>query len=145
MIVVILMKRTLSRVKAMFKLYNYDLTKELLSDDYLDKILIEEELSCDNDFYMQIVNGVLDNLSKIDRVIAISLKNYTLDRLSYVDRNLIRIAAYEMMFTDTPKNIIINEILDISHEYSEIEGLETSKFNNALLDNIAKRLGNGKQ
>jgi len=49
-----------------------------------------------------------------------------------------------MLFTKTPKNIIINEILNLSHEYSEIEGLQTAKFNNSLLDRIAKRLENGK-
>lgn len=128
----------------MMKLYTYDLTKELLNDDYLDGFFNEEDVDCDNDFYHQLVFGVLENISKIDRTIAISLKKYTLDRLSYVDRNLIRIAVYEMLFTDTPKNIIINEILDISHEYSEIEGLETSKFNNSLLDAISKRLEHGK-
>lgn len=138
------MKRTMSRIKAMMKLYSYDLTKDLLSDDYLEGIFKEEAVDCDEDFYHQLVFGVLENLSKIDRTIAISLKKYTLDRLSYVDRNLIRIAVYEMLCTDTPKSIIINEILDISHEYSEIEGLETSKFNNSLLDNIAKRLEHGK-
>lgn len=138
------MKRTASRIKAMMKLYTYDLTKELLNDDYLDGFFNEEDVDCDNDFYHQLVFGVLENISKIDRTIAISLKKYTLDRLSYVDRNLIRIAVYEMLFTDTPKNIIINEILDISHEYSEIEGLETSKFNNSLLDAISKRLEHGK-
>ena len=138
------MKRTASRIKAMMKLYTYDLTKDLLQDDYLDGFFNEEDVDCDNDFYHQLVFGVLENISKIDRTIAISLKKYTLDRLSYVDRNLIRIAVYEMLFTDTPKNIIINEILDISHEYSEIEGLETSKFNNSLLDAISKRLEHGK-
>jgi len=138
------MKRTMSRLKAMMKLYSYDLTKELLSDDYLESIFNEESIDCDNDFYHQLVVGVLENIDKIDRTIAISLKNYTLDRLSYVDRDLIRIAVYEMLFTKTPKNIIINEILNLSHEYSEIEGLQTAKFNNSLLDRIAKRLENGK-
>ncbi len=128
----------------MMKLYSYDLTKELVSDDYLEGLFNEESIDCDNDFYHQLVFGVLENINKIDRTIAISLKKYTLDRLSYVDRNLIRIAVYEMLFTETPKNIIINEILDLSHEYSEVEGLETSKFNNSLLDAIAKRLENGK-
>ena len=139
------MKRTISRIKAMMKLYSYDLTNDLLDDGYLDGVFSEEgEMECDKDFYHQLVYGVLDNKAKIDRTIAISLKKYTLDRLSYIDRNLIRIAVYEMMFTDTPKNIIIDEILNISHEYSEIENLDTASFNNSLLDNIAKRLADGK-
>lgn len=137
------MKRTVSRIKAMMKLYNYDLVKDLLDDSYLSKVFNEEEIvECDEDFYHKLVYGVLENKSKIDKTIAISLKNYTFDRLSYVDRNLLRIAVYEMLYTDTPKNIIIDEVLNISHEYSETDDMNTAKFNNSLLDNIVKRLNN---
>ena len=106
------MKRTMSRLKAMMKLYSYDLTKELLSDDYLESIFNEESIDCDNDFYHQLVVGVLENIDKIDRTIAISLKNYTLDRLSYVDRNLIKL-LFTMLFTKTRKHYV-NEILNLS-------------------------------
>ena len=76
--------------------------------------------------------NVKENLKDIDKTIAICLKNYTLDRLSYVDRNLIRIATYELKYNKTPKAVVLNEIVELSHEYSEIKGFDTthSSFHN---------------
>ena len=141
------MKRTIGRIVALMVLYNYDInktldyegTKEMIFDD-----LDTSEVAYDEELTQELITGVLDNLKEIDHVISIYLKNYTIDRLNYVDRNLIRIGVYELMKTNTPTSIIINEIIEISKEYSEIEGYESAKFNNALLDRIAKGLSNGK-
>ena len=93
-------------------------------------------------------NYLLENVSIISKLQHYSegrcLKNYTLDRLSYVDRNLIRIATYELKYNKTPKAVVLNEIVELSHEYSEIKGFDSAKFNNALLETIAKRVENGK-
>ena len=57
-----------------------------------------------------------------------------------MDRAIIRIATYEMMFTNTPTNIIINEAVEISKAYTDLDDGASSKFNNKLLDSIAKHL-----
>lgn len=140
------MKRSNSRIKALIVLYSEDLMKNPLDEANLDKLFKEENenFSYDVKYFEKIVNGVRENLYAIDKLISICLKNYTLDRLSYVDRNLIRIGTYEMKYTDTPKNVIINEIVDLSHVYSEVDGFETAKFNNSLLERISKRIEDGK-
>lgn len=140
------MKRSNSRIKALIVLYSEDLMKNPLDEANLDKLFKEEDenFSYDIKYFEKIVNGVRENLYAIDKLISICLKNYTLDRLSYVDRNLIRIGTYEMKYTDTPKNVIINEIVDLSHVYSEVDGFETAKFNNSLLERISKRIEDGK-
>ena len=143
------MKRRISRIKAMMILYHDDLMKEdyeKVEAEGLENLLKEEsdKYSYDEDFCNELVNGVRSNLSTIDRLIAISLTNYTIDRLSYIDRALLRIGVYELKFTNTPKNIVINEIVSLSHEYSEVKGFESSKFNNALLDKISQRISDGK-
>ena len=143
------MKRTISRIKALIILYHDDLMKnELLEEEKneIDVLLKEgvENLEYDEKFFNEIVEGVRNNLATIDRLIAISLTKYTIDRLSYVDRALIRIGTYELKYTNTPKNIIINEIINLSHDYSEIEGFDSAKFNNALLEKISNRIENGK-
>lgn len=141
------MKRRISRIKAMIVLYHDDLMKESyekVEEEGLEKLLQEDKnLSYDVDFYNELISGVRSNLEAIDRLIAISLTNYTIDRLSYVDRALLRIGVYELKYTTTPKNIIIDEIVSLSHEYSEVSGFDSSKFNNALLDKISKRIGDG--
>ena len=140
------MKRNISRLKALVSLYEFDLVGNRSFDEHFDDLLTEiddEEVNVEYDvkFALEIYEGVLNNLQKIDRTIAICLEKYPLERLSYVDRNLIRIGTYELMFTDTHKAIIINEIVELTKEYSQTENFASAKFNNSLLDNIAKRLG----
>ena len=147
------MSRNLSRIKALFELYQYDLLKSDDNIQYFDQEfpkLLEEvneendskyEFSYDEKFSKELYQGVIDNLSDIDRTIAISLTDYTLDRLGYIDRNLIRIGVYEIVYLHEPKNIIINEIINLSKEYTQTESFLSSRFNNRLLDNICKRLG----
>lgn len=135
------MKRNNSRIKALVVLYNYDLMHELIDYERLNQIINEVEgLEFDEEFFHLLVTGVLNNLNEINRIISLNLKNWTFDRMSIIDRNLIRIAIYEMLYTDTPKNIIINEILNLTHEYSELEDGLASKFNNKLLDQIRKSI-----
>ncbi len=135
------MKRTFARIIAMMVLYNYDINKVLDVPTTLDLIAIDQEY--DQEMADQLINGVTQNLRKIDHTISIYLDHYTLDRLSYVDRALIRIGTYELMFTNTPTSIVINELIELSKEYSEVDDYNTSKFNNSLLDKIAKGLKNG--
>ena len=140
------MKRNISRLKALVSLYEFDLVGNRTFDEHFDDLLTEVEsdnvdIKYDAQFALDLFEGVLNNLQKIDRTIAICLEKYPLERLSYVDRNLIRIGTYELMFTDTHKAIIINEIVELTKEYSQTENFASAKFNNSLLDNIAKRLG----
>jgi len=139
------MKRNISRLKALVNLYQFDLVGNMVSDEHFDDLLLEieddlKDINYDKDFSEELYQGVINNLQKIDRTIAICLEKYPLERLSYIDRNLIRIGTYELMFTNTPKAIIINEIVNLTKEYSQTEGFISSKFNNSVLDSIGKRL-----
>ena len=78
------------------------------------------------------------SLIKIDKVISDNLDKYTIDRLNYVDRAIIRLATYEMMYTDLAKTIIINEAIEITKEYTNLDDGMQAKFNNKLLDKIAQ-------
>lgn len=134
--------RTISRIIAMIILYNYEMNNEL-DTDRIKAIIDEERVHYDDDFVMELVNGVITSQKEIDYLISINLQNYTIDRLSYIDRNIIRIGVYELINTNTPINIIINEIVDITKVYSETDDYLASKFNNSLLDKIAKGVRNG--
>lgn len=132
------MKRTISRIIAMEIIYNYNINKQLDYLGIMDIINNENNEEYDENYLKKLVTGVVDNQKELDFNISLNLKNYTLDRLSIVDRSLLEIGTYELLYTDTPKEIIINEIVEISKEYSEIDDYKTSKFNNAVLDSIAK-------
>ena len=86
------------------------------------------------------IKGVLENLESIDNIISNSLVKYTIDRLSYVDRAIIRLATYEMKFLNLAKEVAIDEALLITREYSSLENDAQVKFNNKLLDNISKAI-----
>lgn len=133
------MKRTNSRIKAMMKLYNYEINKGAL-DDEIDETIYEEIGECDDAFAKKLYEGVISNIDKIDEIISSCLTNYKLYRLNYIDRQLVRIATYELMNDINPKNIVINELVELSKKYTQIDDYESSKFNNSLADKIATYL-----
>ncbi len=141
------MKRHNARIIAIMSLYNIDLNKynyeeslecfqtiKSLEEDYEYQVEIEYEYS------EQMIKGVLENLESIDNIISNSLVKYTIDRLSYVDRAIIRLATYEMKFLNLAKEVAIDEALLITREYSSLENDAQVKFNNKLLDNISKAI-----
>lgn len=132
-------RRTNSRIKAMAVLYNYDLTQEIMDTNYLNSLFSEEDIETDEDFFLELIKGVIDNWREINKTINLNLRNWTLDRISIVDRTVLRIAVYEMLYTETPKTIIIDEALNLTRIYSETEGTEV-KFNNSLLDQIKRSI-----
>ena len=94
-----------------------------------------------NPFVQELVLGVKHNLAKIDEVISKNLKKWSIDRLSYVDRAIVRLAVYELLETKTPASVIIDEAIEITKEYSNLDDEAQSKFTNRLLDDIKVYLG----
>lgn len=137
------MHRNISRIKAMMTLYCYDLTGNRLEEKVFDNLIREESeeyYQADDAFFKELVDGVIEHLTAIDKVINLNLENYLINRLSFVDRNLIRIAVYEMKYMKTAKAVVINEILDIAREYSQTDDFNSVAFNNSLLDKISKSM-----
>ncbi len=143
------MKRHNGRILAVLSLYNMDINQfnkeETLKtfNEILDMELSEEyPVEIDNKYAEKLINGVMDNLDKIDSIISNNLVKYTLDRLSYVDRAIIRVATYELL-EHNPKNIVINEALEITKDYSSIDNDKQVNFNNSVLDKIATSIEKG--
>lgn len=118
------------RISCMEMLFSYDMNNEYIflnpTDDY-------------SDFATELVNYVCANLEKVDDVIKNSLVNYKINRLSYVDRAIIRCATAEMMI-GTPKAVVINEALEIVKLYSDQGDGAAVRFVNKVLDNISKNI-----
>jgi len=90
----------------------------------------------DFDFVNESVEGVLEFLAKIDDIIKSHLKGYTIKRLSFVDRAIIRFAVYEMYQTETPSEIVIDEALKLTRTLTDEGNNKSVAFNNRLLDDI---------
>lgn len=150
------MNRHVCRVCAMKILFSLDLNSsydeledlskkiEFVMDPDYSSDLVDNEVEAfileNNPFVQELVLGVKHNLDRIDQVIVDSLKNWTINRLSYVDRAIIRLAVYELLETNTPTNVIIDEAIEITKEYSNLEDDSQSKFTNRLLDDIKEKL-----
>lgn len=114
-----------------------DIIKRLYETD-INKC--EVSLEEDTPFVVESVNGVLSNVLKIDDIIIKNLQKWNIKRLTYVDRAIIRFATYELIFTETPHEIVINEALNITRKYSDEGNDKTVGFTNRVLDNIRKHL-----
>ncbi len=87
-------------------------------------------------YAQELVAGIIDHLVDLDSVIEKHAKNWRLSRMAVIDRNLLRLAAYELMYKhDTPASVIINEVLEIAKRYSTDEA---APFINGILDPLAK-------
>ena len=124
--------RTEAREKIMIILYQIDFyIKNDISFDLED--VFKENLEIDNKFVRDIVNGVLENIDNIDKIISKYLENWDLDRLGKTDKAILRLASYEMMYYDTPKIVVINEAVELAKKYSDDKIV---KLINAVLDKI---------
>ena len=92
-----------------------------------------------SDFVTNTVNYVCGNIDNIDEVIKNSLVKYTISRLSFVDRAIIRMATAEMMM-GTASAVVINEALEIVKVYSDQGDGSSVRFVNKVLDNISKNI-----
>jgi N utilization substance protein B len=89
-------------------------------------------------FAEQLIWGVLEHMDALDASLKKVADNWEVKRMSKVDRNVLRIALYEMKFrTDIPPVVSINEAVDIARDFS---GGVSGKFVNGILDKISKNL-----
>lgn len=92
----------------------------------------------DRTYVDEVVRGVLEKQREIDRTISKYTDNWDVDRLGVLDRIVLRVASYEMLFrTDIPPVVSINEAVEIAKAYS---GKESGRFVNGVLDRIQKEL-----
>jgi N utilization substance protein B len=88
------------------------------------------------DFAMELIRGIRDHHEAIDERIVACTENYTLARLGTVDRNLLRMTAYELLYCDEiPAPVSINEAIEIAKRFGTEE---SPKFINGVLDRIRR-------
>lgn len=133
--------RTITREKAMTVLYQILLYKknkinytiEEVIEEVTESMEIEDRKKIDIEFLSSLVNGVLNNIEEIDEYISKYLENWNIERLGLTDQAIIRIATYELVYTDTPNLVCINEAIELSKKYSDEK---VSKMINGVLDKI---------
>lgn len=97
--------------------------------------VIKENLDIDNEFVKDIVYGVITYQNEIDLIANKYLNNWTIDRLGNTDIAILRMGIYELIYTDTPSIVCINEAIELAKNYSDDD---VAKMINAVLDKVYK-------
>ncbi len=95
--------------------------------------IIKENVEIDNEFIKDIVYGVITYQNDIDKIANKYLNNWTIDRLGNTDIAILRMGIYELLYTDTPSIVSINEAIELAKLYSDDS---VAKMINAVLDKV---------
>lgn len=95
--------------------------------------LIKEQMEVENEFVNELVNGVISNQERINSLANKYLIDWEIDRLSKVDKAILSVGIYELLYTSTPAIVAINEAVELTHKYSDEK---VTKMINAALDSL---------
>lgn len=134
--------RHLSRSIAMQSLYEWDFSGR---KGDLEKI-VEKNIKEfgpgleDQSLVWQIITGVVKNLLKLDRIITKAAPEWPLDQITIVDRNILRIGLFELLYgkkTEVPPKVAINEAIELAKSFG---GESSGKFINGVLGTVFKEI-----
>ncbi|CAN5428121.1 transcription antitermination factor NusB [soil metagenome] len=128
--------RRKARECALQMLFAADVAKDredVLTNSYWDEL---GETTLDEPtrlFANNLTNGTLRQIETIDNRIRTRAEHWRIERMAIVDRNILRLAVYELLYNDTPSTIVINEALEVARRFSTFEA---TQFINGILDAI---------
>lgn len=135
-------KRTKARECALQLLYSIDIRKGNSSEIIQDYWQERSEMEMIKEFAMTLVEGTLRQLKTIDKLITDYTDNWRIERMAVIDRNIIRMATFELLFReDIPPKVAINEAVELAKKFGDEE---SGRFVNGVLDKINKAERNKK-
>ena len=123
-------------MKILYQINLYDKNKI----DYDVEEVITDNIEEANEFISSLVYGVIDKTKELDEISNKYLKNWTMDRLGFVDQAIIRVGLYELLYTETPNKVCIDQAVEISKQYSDEAVV---KMINGVLDKVYHNECNG--
>lgn len=135
------MNRSAAREETFKLLYSLEIQKENLKEQtemYLENAEISDENTMN--YMKDIVDGIEKNISKIEEKISENLKkDWKIERISKINLVLLKLAIYEILYTETPFKVVINEAVELAKKYGD----DTSpNFVNGILASIVKESEN---
>lgn len=126
------LNRSELRVKIMTILYQISIYEKNKIDYKLDEIF-KEVLEIDNEFVKETVYGVITYKDEIDKIANENMNDWTIDRLGYTDQAILRMGIFELLYTQTPDIVAINEAVELAKQYSDEK---IKNMINGVMDNI---------
>jgi len=129
------MKRRTAREKALQALFQIDVSNT--EPDLAIEHVLEGDAG--DEYLTRVVFGVVEHKAEIDQSIKENLENWSMERLATVDRNLLRIAVFELKFvrSEVPENVILDEAIEIAKIYGDDQ---SSRFINGVLSKVKEKL-----
>jgi N utilization substance protein B len=136
--------RHLSRSIAMQSLYEWDFRGQ--DNNVLPDLIVQNTKEFgpgmeDDTFIKNLVNGVISHIQKIDQIIEKAAPEWPIDQIAMVDRNVLRLGIYELLFGDykeVPPKVAINEAIELAKSFG---GESSGKFVNGVLGTIYREIG----
>jgi N utilization substance protein B len=129
--------RSKARKRAVDAIYAADLRKESPVDLLgVTQVQVADRQNQDEIFSYakEIVEGVIDNHAEIDDLLETYSEGWSIERMPNVDRAILRVGIWEIVYSDTPNAVVVNEAVDLAKEYSTDE---SGGFINGLLSRVA--------
>ncbi len=120
--------RTKARKSAMTIIYQINLYNKNKINYKLDELLFDSDI-----FTKELVTGVINNEEKITEIANKYLNNWNISRLGLTDSAIIKIGIYELLYTDIPEKVAINEAIELAKDYSD---KKVVKMINGVLDKV---------
>ena len=132
-------RRSRAREVVLQVLYEDDLNPQrnlAVSEEFLRRRLHDDpELI---EFANSVLGGVRRNRAEIDALLAERAANWRLERMAVTDRNILRLAAFEMLYTETPDRVVMNEAVELAKRFG---AKQSSQFVNGILDRLFRDRG----
>ena len=126
-------QRSKARQVALQMLYRVDINPDTTADEV--RIAISEQLTKSGlrDFAWQIFCGVMENRATIDARIVEVAENWSVGRMAPTDRNALRVGAFELLYSDTPHRVVIDEAIELARKFGD---KNSTQFVNGILDRL---------
>lgn len=131
--------RRRSRQRALQILFLWDSRRQPVDEalnSFFDTLYAEEHPERDG-FASDLVHGTIQHLDEVDKCIRRHAEHWRMERMPGVDRNILRLAVYEMTHSPTPAAVVIDEALELARKFSNEESVQ---FVNGVLDAVHREL-----
>ncbi len=135
--------RHLARSIALQSLYEWDFFNKKEKDykSIIEKNIEEFENTVkDKDFVHALVEGVINNIEELNKIISVAAPEWPLEKITIIDRNVLRIGLYELIYGDkkeVPPKVAINESIELAKQFG---GSSSGRFINAVLGTVYKEI-----
>ena len=129
--------RRKGRELALQMLYQWDVSREPVESVIESSSELQNASEAAREFASRLVEGTVDRIEEIDKILIETSEHWRLGRMSTVDRNVLRLAVYELLQKSTPPGVVINEALEVAKRFSS---RESAGFVNGVLDAVNQEI-----